>query len=58
MIYMTALGQSMVFLNTQKIAADLLDRRSSIYMARPHFIVASEIITRGMAMALASPTDL
>ncbi|KAI0245143.1 cytochrome P450 [Lactifluus subvellereus] len=58
MIYMTALGQSMVFLNTQKIAADLLDRRSSIYMERPHFIVATEFINRGMSMSLASPSDL
>ena len=57
MIYMTALGQSMVFLNTQKIAADLLDRRSSIYVARVHFIIAGEFITRGMALSLAQPSD-
>jgi hypothetical protein len=57
MIYMTALGQSMVFLNTQKIAADLLDRRSSIYVARAHFIVAGEFITRGMSLSLAQPSD-
>ncbi|KAI0273355.1 cytochrome P450 [Gloeopeniophorella convolvens] len=58
MIYMTALGQRMLFLNTQKAAADLLDRKSSIYIDRPHFIVASEFVERGMAMALARSTDL
>ena len=47
----------MVFLNTQKIAADLLDRRSSIYVARVHFIIAGEFITRGMALSLAQPSD-
>ena len=58
MIYMTALGQPILILNTQKIAADLLERRSSIYADRPQFIVAGEFITRGMAIALSPPSDL
>jgi hypothetical protein len=57
MIYMTALGKSMLFLNTQKIAADLLDRRSSIYINRPQFIVTNEFVTRGMAMSLSPQSD-
>ena len=58
MIYMTALGKPILILNTQKIAADLLERRSSIYVDRPQFIVASEFITHGMALGLSPSGDL
>ncbi|KAI0258326.1 cytochrome P450 [Gloeopeniophorella convolvens] len=57
MIYMTALGQRMLFLNTQKVAADLLDKRSSIYINRPHFLVANDFLERGLAIGLARSTD-
>ncbi|KAI0301682.1 cytochrome P450 [Multifurca ochricompacta] len=58
MIFMTALGQPMLFLNTQKTASDLLEKRSSIYIDRPRFIVVGEIITRGMSIAMSQSTDL
>ena len=38
----------MIVLNSQKVAADLLDRRASIYSDRPQFIVASDIMTSGL----------
>jgi hypothetical protein len=44
-------------INTQKVAADILDRRSVISSDRPRNIV-SEIITGGMMFILSQPTDL
>ncbi|KAI9451955.1 hypothetical protein F5148DRAFT_1289285 [Russula earlei] len=43
-------GQPIIVLNTQKIAADLLDRRAGIYSDRPRNIVAAEILCGGLAM--------
>ncbi|KAL0951024.1 hypothetical protein HGRIS_007765 [Hohenbuehelia grisea] len=38
-------GQTVVILNTQEVASDVLDRRSDVYSDRPRFIVAGEILT-------------
>ncbi|KAI0055995.1 cytochrome P450 [Artomyces pyxidatus] len=45
-------GQSVVVLNSQRVAADLLDRRAATSSDRPHLILASEIYTGDMVMAL------
>ncbi|KAI0260782.1 cytochrome P450 [Gloeopeniophorella convolvens] len=50
-VYLSALGRSIVILNSQKAAADLLGRRAKIYSDRPRFIVASEILTGGMEVS-------
>ena len=44
-------GQPIVVLNTQKAAADLLDRRAAIYSSRPRNIVASQILCGGLNIA-------
>ncbi|KAJ7834053.1 cytochrome P450, partial [Mycena olivaceomarginata] len=46
-------GQPVVVLNTYKSAADLFDRRSTIYSDRPRLIMASEILTGGIFMVFA-----
>jgi hypothetical protein len=43
LIYLNIAGQPMIILNSQKVAADLLDRRASKYSDRPPLIVASEM---------------
>ncbi|KAH9049790.1 cytochrome P450 [Lactarius deliciosus] len=48
--YLSAAGQPIVVLNTQKAAADLLDRRSGIYSDRPRNIVAAQILCGGLAV--------
>ncbi|KAI0300590.1 cytochrome P450 [Multifurca ochricompacta] len=48
--YLSAAGQPIVVLNTQKVAADLLDRRAGIYSDRPRNIVAAQILCGGLAM--------
>lgn len=47
-VYLNIAGQPIVLLNTHKVAADLLDRRASIYSDRPRNIVASELLTGGL----------
>jgi hypothetical protein len=43
LIYLNLAGHKMVILNSQKVAADLLDRRAAIYSDRPALIVGSEM---------------
>ncbi|KAH9953974.1 cytochrome P450 [Russula dissimulans] len=57
-IYLNAAGQPMVILNSQKVAADLLDRRAGIYSDRPRNIVASDIMTGWRRMRKAAHEGL
>ncbi|KAI9464785.1 cytochrome P450 [Russula earlei] len=50
-VYLRVLGRSVIVLNSQKAAADLLGRRARNYSDRPRFIVASEILTGGMEVS-------
>lgn len=45
-----AAGQPIVMLNTQKTAANFLDRRARIYSDRPRNIVAAQILCGGLAI--------
>lgn len=58
MIYLNAAGQPMVILNSQKVAADLLDRRAGIYSDRPRNIVASDIMTGGLLVVFTRYNDM
>ena len=57
-MYFKALGQPMLVLNTQKAAADLLDRRAANYSDRPPHIVACEILTGGLILGFTRFGDL
>ncbi|KAN0125466.1 Cytochrome P450 [Lactarius tabidus] len=57
-IYLNAAGQPMVILNSQKVAADLLDRRAGIYSDRPRNIVASDIMTGGLLVVFTRYNDI
>ena len=48
----------MVIINSQKIAADLLDRRAGIYSDRPRNIVASDIMTGGLLVVFTRYNDM
>jgi hypothetical protein len=58
LIYLNAAGQSIVVLNSQKVAADLLDRRAGIYSDRPSFIVASDMMTGGLLVVFTRYNDM
>ncbi|KAI0293117.1 cytochrome P450 [Russula brevipes] len=47
-MYLNALGQPIVVLNSFKAAFELLDRRAQIYSDRPRFIVGHEIQSGGL----------
>ncbi|THH10179.1 hypothetical protein EW146_g8452 [Bondarzewia mesenterica] len=57
-VYLSALGQPIVVLNSQKAAADLLDRRASIYSDRPRNIVAGDILTGGLFIVFTQHNDV
>lgn len=58
MVYLNALGQSLLVINSQKTAYELLDRRASIYSGRPRFIVAHETFCGGLLMVFMQGGDL
>lgn len=51
LMYFNVAGQPLVVLNSQKVAADLLDRRAGNFSDRPRNIVLSDIMTRGNVFA-------
>ena len=48
LMYLNALGQPILVINSLKTAVELLDRRASIYSGRPRFIVAQDILCGGL----------
>ncbi|KAF8258901.1 cytochrome P450 [Lactarius quietus] len=58
MMYVTALGRGVLIINSQRVAVDLLEKRSNIYSDRPTFISAGEILTRNMDLAMTPYGDL
>jgi hypothetical protein len=57
LIYLSAAGQPVVIINSQIVAAELLDRRAAIYSDRPHNAV-SDIITGGLFFGLSRCGDV
>ena len=53
LIYLNAAGQSIVIINSQKVAVELLDRRAGIYSDRPSDVVACDIMTGGYLLGFA-----
>ena len=57
LIYLNAVGQPVVVINSSKVGVALLDRRAAIYSDRPRFIVASDIMTGGLFFGLSRYGD-
>ena len=57
-MYLNALGQHIVVMNSHKVAGDLLDRRSIIYSDRPRNIVACDTMTGGLLFAFSRFGDV
>jgi hypothetical protein len=51
-MYLNALGQPIIVINSLKSTSDLLDRRANIYSDRPRVIVGNEILCGGLFSAL------
>ncbi|KAI9444596.1 cytochrome P450 [Lactarius indigo] len=56
-MYLSALGQPILVLNSLKAAAELFDRRGTIYSGRPRLIMAQEIISGNFLFALLNHVD-
>ena len=58
MMYLNALGQPILVINSLKTAFELLDRRASIYSDRPRFSVAQDILCGGLFLVFMGSGDL
>lgn len=50
-MYINALGNGVLVINSQRVAVDLLDKRSNIYSDRPHYISAGEFLTQNLTLS-------
>jgi hypothetical protein len=57
-MYVSALGRGVLVINSQRVAVDLLEKRSNIYSDRPKFISAGDILTRNLDLAMTPYGDL
>ncbi|KAI9450881.1 cytochrome P450, partial [Lactarius psammicola] len=58
MMYLSALGKGILVVNSQRVAADLLEKRSNIYSDRPHFISAGQFLTQNLTLFFTGYGDL
>lgn len=58
MMYISALGQGILVINSRRVALDLLGKRSNIYSDRPHNIVLCDYMTEGLSLAAMPYNDL
>ena len=58
MMFLNALGQPILVINSLKTAFELLDRRAHIYSDRPRQIVADRILCGGLFTAFMSYGDV
>jgi len=57
MMYISALGQGVLVINSQRVAIDLLEKRSNIYSDRQRYISAGDFLTENLMFAM-TPFDL
>ncbi|KAH9009901.1 cytochrome P450 [Lactarius pseudohatsudake] len=58
MMYISALGKGMLIINSQRVAVDLLEKRSIIYSDRPHYISMGYYLTKNLTFTLTPYGDL
>ncbi|VDC00765.1 unnamed protein product [Peniophora sp. CBMAI 1063] len=56
-VYLNVAGQPTFILNSQKAAAELLDRRAAVYSGRPRLIVGHELMSGGLFFAFEPHND-
>ena len=57
-MYISAFGQGILVVNSQRVAIDLLEKRSSIYSDRPRYILLSEFLTEHLTFVFTRYGDL
>ncbi|KAI0027580.1 cytochrome P450 [Vararia minispora EC-137] len=56
-VYLNVVGQPTIILNSQRVAADLLDRRAATFSGRPRLIVGFELLTQQLLFILSGHND-
>jgi len=56
-MYLHAFGQGILVINSQRIAIDLLDKRSGIYSDRPRYI-SMNILTENLTFGFTGYNDM
>ena len=51
-MYVSALGQGVLVINSQRVAIDLLEKRSNNYSDRRRFISAGEICSKNLGISM------
>ena len=57
-MYISAFGQGILVVNSQRVAIDLLEKRSSIYSDRPRYISLGGFLTEHLTIAFTRYGDL
>ena len=57
-MYLSALGEGILVLNSQRVAIDLLEKRSNIYSGRPRYITANDYLSEGLTVVLSPYCDM
>jgi len=58
MMYISALGQGVLVINSQRVAIDLLEKRSNIYSDRLRYISAGDFLTKNLMLPVTPYGDL
>jgi hypothetical protein len=51
-MYISALGQGLLVINSQRVAIDLLEKRSNIYSDRQRYISAGDFATQYLTLSI------
>ncbi len=57
MMYVSSLGGNLLIMNSQRVAVDLLEKRSNIYSGRPRYISAGDYLTENLTFVLSPYCD-
>ena len=57
-MYLSVFGQGILVLNSQRVAVDLLDKRSNIYSDRPRYISFGDFLTQNLTFVFTGYGDL
>ena len=58
LMYISVFGQGILVINSQRVAVDLLEKRSSIYSDRPRYISMSEFLTENLTFVFTGYGEL
>ncbi|KAH9033933.1 cytochrome P450 [Lactarius hengduanensis] len=58
LMYLSVFGQGILVINSQRVAVDLLEKRSNIYSDRPRYISLGEFLTENLTFFLTGYGDL